>query len=128
METGITYTFDEIAVRPDDTAKFRGSGTLDVLATPSMIGYMEYTAWNCVDPYLAEGETTVGTEINVKHLSATPVGCKVTYQAELTEIDGRKLTFKVTASDEKGIIGEGTHQRFIVKTEKFLAKAKEKLN
>ena len=128
MKTGITYTFDEITVRPDDTAKFRGSGTLDVLATPSMIGNMEYTAWNCVDPYLAEGETTVGTEINVKHLSATPVGCKVTYQAELIEIDGRKLTFRVTASDNKGIIGEGTHTRYIIKTEKFLAKASEKLN
>ena len=127
MKPGITNTVT-LTVTEKDTAKTFGSGTLDVFATPAMIALMEHTAMTSVAPYLAEDEATVGTELNVKHLSATPIGCQVTCQSELTEIDGRKLTFRVTASDNKGIIGEGTHQRFIIKTEKFLAKASEKLN
>lgn len=126
METGIKNT-QKITVTPKDTALSHGSGTLEVFATPAMIALMENTAMNTVSPYLAEGEATVGTEINAKHLSATPVGGTVTCEAELTEIDGRRLTFKVTAWDNKGVIGEGTHQRFIIKTEKFMAKAIEKL-
>ena len=127
METGLTNTAT-LTVTEKDTAKTHGSGTLDVFATPAMIALMERTAMDSVAEYLAEDEATVGTEINVQHLSATPIGCQVTCQSELTEIDGRKLTFKVTASDSKGVIGEGTHTRFIIKTEKFLAKASEKLN
>ena len=127
METGITNTVT-LTVTEQHTAKTHGSGTLDVFATPAMIALMENTAMTSVAPYLAEDEATVGTELNIKHLSATPVGCTVSCQSELTEIDGRKLTFKVTASDNKGVIGEGTHTRFIIKTEKFLAKASEKLN
>lgn len=127
METGITNTVT-LTVTEKDTAKAHGSGTLDVFATPAMIALMENTAMTSVSTYLAEDEATVGTEINVQHLSATPIGCVVTCQSELTEVDGRKLTFKVTASDNKGVIGEGTHSRFIIKTEKFLAKASEKLN
>ena len=126
MQVGITHTAT-ITVTETHTAKTHGSGTLDVFATPAMIALMENTAMTCAAPYLAEDEATVGAEINVKHLSATPVGCQVTCQAELTETDGRRLTFKVTASDNKGIIGEGTHTRFIIKVEKFLAKASEKL-
>ena len=127
MQVGITNT-STIKVTEKDTAKSHGSGTLDVFATPAMIALMENTAMTSAAPYLAEGEATVGTEINVKHLSATPIGCEVTCRSELVETDGRKLTFKVTASDNKGVIGEGTHTRFIIKTEKFLAKASEKLN
>ena len=127
MQTGITTT-TTLTVTEKDTAKAHGSGTLDVFATPAMIALMENTAMTSVAPYLSEDEATVGTELNVKHLSATPVGCTVTCQSELIETDGRKLTFKVTASDNKGVIGEGTHTRFIIKTEKFLAKASEKLN
>ena len=127
METGITNTVT-LTVTDKDTAKAHGSGTLDVFATPAMIALMENTAMTSVAPCLAEDEATVGTELNVKHLSATPIGCEVTCQSELTEIDGRKLTFRVTASDSKGVIGEGTHTRFIIKVEKFLAKASEKLN
>ena len=127
MQIGTTKTVT-ITVSPNDSAKTYGSGTLDVFATPAMIALMERTAMDSVAPYLAEDEATVGTEVNVQHLSATPIGCTVTCQSELTEIDGRKLTFKVTASDNKGVIGEGTHQRFIIKKEKFLAKASEKLN
>ena len=127
MNTGITNTVT-LTVTVKDTAKTHGSGTLDVFATPAMIALMENTAMTSVAPYLSDDEATVGTELNIKHLSATPIGCTVTCQSELTEIDGRKLTFKVTASDSKGIIGEGTHTRFVIKTEKFLAKASEKLN
>ena len=127
MQIGITHTLT-LTVTENDSAKTYGSGTLDVFATPAMIALMERTAMDSVAPYLAEDEATVGTEVNVKHLSANPIGCTVTCQSELAEIDGRKLTFKVTASDNKGVIGEGTHQRFIIKKEKFLAKASEKLN
>ena len=127
MQTGITNT-TTLTVTEKDTAKAHGSGTLDVFATPAMIALMENTAMTSVAPYLSEDEATVGTDLTVKHLSATPVGCTVTCQSELVETDGRKLTFKVTASDNKGTIGEGTHTRFIIKTEKFLAKASEKLN
>ena len=127
MQIGTTKTVT-ITVTPNDSAKTYGSGTLDVFATPAMIALMERTAMDSVAPYLAEDEATVGTEVNVQHLSATPIGCQVTCHSELIGIDGRKLTFKVTASDSKGVIGEGTHSRFIIKTEKFLAKANEKLN
>lgn len=127
MEIGIKNT-KQITVEEKDTALTYGSGTLRVFATPAMIALMENTAMNAVSAYLEEGEATVGTEINVKHLSATPVGGTVTCEAELAEIDGRRLVFSVKASDNSGVIGEGTHQRFIVKTEKFLAKAYDKLN
>lgn len=127
MEIGIKNT-QKITVEQKDTALSHGSGSLEVFATPAMIALMENTAMNAVSSFLAEGEATVGTEINVKHLSATPIGGQVTCEAELTENDGRRLVFKVTAWDNKGVIGEGSHQRFIIKTEKFMAKAKEKLS
>lgn len=127
MEIGIKNT-QKITVEQKDTALSHSSGSLEVFATPAMIALMENTAMNAVSSFLAEGEATVGTEINVKHLSATPIGGQVTCEAELTEIDGRRLVFKVTAWDNKGVIGEGSHQRFIIKTEKFMAKAKEKLS
>ncbi len=126
MEIGLKSS-QTITVEEKDTAQAYGSGTLPVFATPAMIALMENTAMNTVSPYLNEGEASVGTLMNVKHLSATPVGGTVTCEAELTEADGRRLVFKVTARDNKGIIGEGTHERFIIKTEKFLAKAQDKL-
>ena len=126
MEIGLKNT-KQIKVEEKDTALTYGSGTLKVFATPAMIALMENTAMNAVSAYLEEGEATVGTEINVKHLSATPVGGTVTCEAELAEIDVRRLVFNVKAFDDKGIIGEGTHQRFIVKTEKFLVKTYDKL-
>ncbi|MCL2320195.1 MAG: thioesterase family protein [Treponema sp.] len=99
-----------------------GSGGLDVYATPGMIALMEMTAHSAVDPLLPSGWSTVGTEINVKHLAATPKGMKVSARAELLSINGRALTFAVEAFDEAGKIGEGVHVRFIVENEKFLAK------
>ena len=104
------------------TAKTVGSGTLDVLATPVMIARMEQAAWTAVAPSLSPEEGTVGTWMNVKHLSATPIG------AELTEVDGRRLVFRVTAQDSQGLVGEGIHERVIVQNDRFLTKAQKKRN
>lgn len=127
IKTGIKNT-KQITVEEKDTALSYGSGTLRVFATPAMTALMENTAMNAAAPYLEEGEATVGTEINIRHLSATPVGGTVTCEAELTEADGRRLVFSVKAFDNAGLIGEGTHERFVIKTEKFLAKTYDKLN
>lgn len=127
METGMKNTA-VITVTEKDTAVFYGSGTLEVYATPAMAALMENTAMNSVSPYLSEGEATVGTLLNIKHLSATPIGCTVSCESELVEIDGRRLVFKVTARDSAGLIGEGTHERFIISAEKFMDKTKSKLS
>lgn len=127
MELGLKNKA-EITVAEKDTAVTHGSGTLEVFATPAMVALMENTAMNSVAPYLKEGEATVGTLLNIKHLSADPVGCTVTCESELVEVEGRRLVFKVTARDNKGVIGEGTHERFIINTEKFMSKANSKLD
>ena len=126
LEAGIKGT-KEIMVTSENTAKTMGSGTLDVFATPAMIALMENTAYESVASELEEGSGTVGTALNVKHVAATPVGMKVTCETELIKVDGRALTFSVKAFDEKGLIGEGEHERFIVFNEKFQAKADAKL-
>jgi predicted thioesterase len=126
LETGIKGK-KEITVTQDKTAKAMGSGSLDVYATPAMIALMENTAFESVAPYLEPGSGTVGTALNVKHVSATPVGMKVTCETELIKVDGRALTFSVKAYDEAGLIGEGEHERFIIYEEKFQAKADAKL-
>ena len=92
-----------------------------------MIALMEKCASACVAPALEAGKTSVGTMLNVKHVSASPIGIKITCTATLTEIDGRRLVFHVEASDEAGLIGEGTHERFIVDSDRFLAKCQSKL-
>ena len=112
----------------EDTARALGSGTVPVLATPRMIALMEQAAVNAVQSELLPGQTTVGTRLDVTHDAATPVGMRVWAEAELTAIEGRKLTFAVAAFDDAGRIGGGTHQRFIIQTDKFLAKAQEKRN
>lgn len=126
LEAGIKGT-KEIMVTNENTAKTMGSGTLDVFATPAMIALMENTAYESVASELEEGSGTVGTALNVKHVAATPVGMKVTCETELIKVDGRALTFSVKAFDEKGLIGEGEHERFIVFNEKFQTKADAKL-
>ena len=126
LEAGIKGT-KEIMVTNENTAKTMGSRTLDVFATPAMIALMENTAYESVASELEEGSGTVGTALNVKHVAATPVGMKVTCETELIKVDGRALTFSVKAFDEKGLIGEGEHERFIVFNEKFQAKADAKL-
>lgn len=125
MEAGIKYT-QQLTVTEKDTAKAYTSGTLEVFATPAMIALMENTCMNAVADQLEEGCATVGTALNVKHVSATPVGMTVRCECELTAVDGRALTFTVAAYDEAGLIGEGTHERFIIKADKFMAKAEAK--
>lgn len=125
LETGIKGK-DTVEVVPENTAAAVGSGLLEVFATPAMIALMEKTACNSVMPFLEEGCGTVGTELNVKHVAATPVGMTVTCESELIEADGRRLVFKVAAFDEAGMIGEGTHERFIVNNEKFQNKTNQK--
>lgn len=118
----------EIVVAKEKTAKSMCSGALDVFATPAMIALMENTAFESVANLLDPGCGTVGTALNVKHVSATPVGMKVTCETELIKVDGRALTFSVKAYDEVGLIGEGEHERFIIFEEKFQKKANDKLN
>lgn len=117
----------ELKVSENDLAVNVGSGSLPVFATPTMIMLMEKAACNCLADFLEGDETSVGTEMNVKHVSATPCGMNVTAEAVLTEINGREFTFRVKASDEAGVIGEGLHKRFLVYGEKFTAKTNAKL-
>ena len=105
------------------TAKAMGSGELPVYATPAMVALVEETAWKSVAPALEAGQGTVGTKLDLAHLAATSLGRKVRCETELVEIDRRRLVFSAEVWDEAGKIGEGTHERFIVDSERFLAKA-----
>jgi len=106
---------------------FLGLEGARVLATPWMIGWMERTCRDAVLPLLEPGHDTVGTEVNVSHLAATPMGMTVTFKAEVTGVDGRRVNFKVEAWDEKEMCGQGTHQRAIVNIARFAAKMQTKL-
>ncbi len=110
---------EEWTVEEKYFAKTLGSGTLEVFATPAMVALMELTAWKSVKPELNEGEGTVGISLDIRHISATPSGMCVYCESELIGIDGKKLTFSLKAYDEAGLIGEGTHERFIVNDQKF---------
>ena len=118
--------YAETVVSMENTAKKMGSGTLNVFATPAMVALMEEASWKCVTAELEPGMGTVGTSMQIKHVAATPLGMKVTAECELLEVDGRRLVFSVQASDGVGVIGNGTHERFIVAEEKFLAKTESK--
>lgn len=125
LEVGMKWEAST-TVKDSNTAVAYGSGGVDVFATPAMIGLMEKAALELADKVLPSGQTTVGTLVNVKHMAATPVGIKVTARAELLEIDGRRLVFKVEAWDEKEIIGSGVHERYIITLDKFLNKVMDK--
>ena len=116
----------ECVVTGENTAAAVGSGLLPVFATPAMLALMENAAVQAVQAGLGEGEGTVGTRLEVSHDAATPVGMKVWAEAELTAVEGRKLTFAVAAFDEAGPIGRGVHQRFVIQNEKFLSRAQAK--
>jgi len=111
-----------LVVGEAQTAAAFGAGGVLVLGTPVMIGLMENAAWQLVQPELPEGESTVGTLVNVRHLAATPIGGHVVATAELIEIDDRRLVFRVSARDDTQLIGEGTHERFRIVLERFLAR------
>lgn len=117
----------ECIVTEEKTARAMGSGELAVYATPAMIALMEETAYRSVSSELDEGMGTVGTRLDVKHIAASPLGMKITCKTELIEVDGRRLVFKVEAFDEKGLIGEGIHERFIIQNEKFQMKTDSKM-
>ena len=117
----------EDLVEPMDTAEMVGSGSLKVYATPCMVALMEGAACEAIDEALPEGQTTVGIALSIEHLSATPVGLEVRAEAEVTAVEGKVITFDVTAYDEAGPIGKGTHKRCIVNSQKFLEKTYTKL-
>ena len=116
----------ETLVAPDNTAQAAGSGLLPVFATPWMAALMENAAVQAVQGALSPEEGTVGTRLDVTHDAATPIGLTVWAEAELTAVEGRKLTFAVSAYDQRERIGGGTHERFVIKPEKFLARAQAK--
>ncbi len=122
LTTGITGSIST-TVTKENTAKAMKSGTLDVYASPAMIALMEQTASESVAPYLEEGQGSVGIHLDISHDAPTPLGKVVTCHSTLTDIQGRCLTFQVTASDETGIIGQGTHKRFIIDEQSFMKKA-----
>ena len=114
-------------VEREDTALEVGSGSLLVYATPCMVALMEGAACEAIAEAMDESKTTVGTELNIQHVSATPVGLEVRAEAEVTAVDGKVITFEIHAYDEAGEIGKGTHKRVIVPVQKFLDKAYSKL-
>ena len=116
-----------LTVKQEDTAQAWGSGTLPVLATPRMILMIESTAMACVAPEVEEGDTTVGTLLDVNHVSASPVGSEVVCRVEVVEVDRARIRFKVSVTDSKGDVGTGFHERFKVHVDKFMAKAAAKL-
>lgn len=127
LETGIKGHCEDV-VTEDKLARNVGSGRVTVLATVMMISLMEKTCLLSVEPYLEEGQGTVGTHVNVSHCSATPCGMAFWVDSELVEIDRRRLVFKVKAFDERGLIGEGFHERFIIDSDKFQRKTESKLS
>ena len=126
LNTGIKNTLT-IKVTNDKTARVLGSGTLDVFATPAMVALMEQTAAQSVQPLLENGITSVGTKINVEHLSADPVGIEVTCESTLVEIDNRRLVFDIVVSDKHSVVGKAYHERFLIKSESFMTKTNAKL-
>lgn len=125
IQTGIKG-YQESIVAEENLACNVGSGLVKVYATAMMIALIEKAAVLSVEPYLDEGQGSVGTLVNVTHCAATPLGMKVHAETELIEIDRRRLVFKVAAYDERGLIGEGLHERFIIDNAKFQAKADSK--
>jgi predicted thioesterase len=123
MNIGLSYTATT-TVNQNNTALALGSGDMEVFATPAMVALMENAAMNAVAPHLEVGQTTVGTQITTSHIKASALGATVSATATLTAVDGRSLTFAITAREGDKIIGEGSHTRFIVDRERFLAKLK----
>lgn len=126
IEIGLKGRCDSV-VTPERTATAVGSGLVPVFATPYMVALMENAASDSLIPHLAPGESSVGIHLNIAHSSATPVGLKVWAESVVTAVDGKKITFEVHAYDQRGEIGSGTHQRFIIHAEKFMAKTQSKL-
>lgn len=125
IEIGLKGRAETVVVQ-ENTAAAVGSGLVPVFATPSMIALMEQAASSSLLPYLEDGQGSVGTLINVTHESATPIGLKVWAETEVTEVNGKQITFTVSAYDEAGLIGRGTHKRAIITVDRFLSKTEQK--
>lgn len=125
LKPGLTGTA-EIIVGTSDTAPRVGSGAIKVMATPVMINLMEAAALDCAERHLEPGQQSLGTHLDVSHVAATPTGMRVVATAVLRDIDGRTLHFDVSAEDEEGLIGEGTHSRVVVNAERFEQRNREK--
>jgi fluoroacetyl-CoA thioesterase len=125
LEPGLTATV-ELLVGENDTAAAFSSGAVAVLATPRLIGLLEEAAFLAVLPALAEEQTTVGTRVDVRHLAATPIGMRVTASAELVEVDGRMLRFRVHVHDARELVMEGMHERAIINRARFLERVAQK--
>lgn len=123
----ITIGKANTVVDMNNIANAVGSGSLEVFATPMMVALMEKAAVNALVDFLDEGETTVGTGINITHVSASPIGIEITATAEVIDVKGREITFKLSASDSVALIGEGTHTRFVVDAERFQSKTNSKV-
>lgn len=125
METneliGLTHS-EEIVVEHKDTAAVYGSGALEVFATPAMIALMEMTSLKCVTDMIGEENTTVGIAVNIRHLKASPVGHTIRCEAKVMEVDRKRLVFEVKCFDGEDLVGDGTHERFVVNSAKFMSK------
>ncbi|PXY03041.1 dihydrolipoamide acyltransferase [Marinifilum breve] len=121
LKEGLTAT-QEMIVGEQNTAKYHGSGKLDVYATPAMVAFMEGTAVACIDADLEEGMDSVGIQIDTKHIKASKLGAKITCTAKLVKVDGKKLSFEIEASDEDGQIGSAFHVRYIIDPVKFMSR------
>lgn len=126
LKPGLSGTA-EIVVGTRDTAPHVGSGKIGVLATPIMVNLMEAAALQAVERFMPPGHQTVGTHLDVRHFAATPVGLRVRAYAELTRVDGRTLTFRIRAEDEREPIGEGVHERLVINVERFDQRMQKKL-
>ena len=121
MLKGLRHS-ETLVVEHKDTAAVYGSGALEVFATPAMIALMEKTCLEGVADKIGEGNTTVGIAVNIKHLKASPVGSTIRCDAELVEVDRRRLVFAVQCFEGETLVGEGVHERFVVDSEKFMSK------
>lgn len=125
LTPGLTNEIETV-VTEADTAERLSSGLVPVFGTPALVGLMENAAVRALEGHLPLGQTSVGGRIDVRHLAATPVGMRVRARAELVEVEGRRLAFRIEAWDEVELIGKATHERFVVDVERFIKKAKDK--
>lgn len=121
MKTGQRFVLER-KVTAEDTAARYGSGNLDVLATPALVAFMEHTALSMVAPFLSGSESTVGTEIAIRHVKATPAGRMIRCTATLEQVSGNRLLFRVEAHEGEELIGSGTHTRYIIDVDRFMSK------
>lgn len=126
IKVGLNSIIETTAMQKDSAINY-GSGAVDVYSTPAMIALLESSARNAVDLHLPKGYTTVGIKVDVKHLAATPIGSRIKASAELIEVDGKRLVFKVEAFDEVEKIGEGIHERFVIDMDKFMGRLDKKI-